>query len=171
VRAIWPFPRRFIAASNGIETIDRPADIDLESAPDKADRKSVAFGDESNARVKEGQRDWSMRRLDTGDHGGHGRAVRRIAGIAENIVGFRGHGFKFGGPARRRRDLKAALGKFERHRAANARTRSRDPRNAVVWMGAIHQGTSKNIPLWCDDRRSSSQRGRSFNPWPFIEAA
>ena len=27
-------------------------------------------------------------------------------------------------------------------------------------------GTSKNIPLWCDDRRSSSQRGRSFNPWP-----
>jgi len=32
-------------------------------------------------------------------------------------------------------------------------------------------GTSKNIPLWCDDRRSSSQRGRSFNPWPFIEAA
>jgi hypothetical protein len=35
----------------------------------------------------------------------------------------------------------------------------------------IVQGTSKNIPLWCDDRRSSSQRGRSFNPWPFIEAA
>ena len=35
----------------------------------------------------------------------------------------------------------------------------------------IHKGTSKNIPLWCDDRRSSSQRGRSFNPWPFIEAA
>jgi hypothetical protein len=33
------------------------------------------------------------------------------------------------------------------------------------------KGTSKNIPLWCDDRRSSSQRGRSFNPWPFIEAA
>ena len=31
--------------------------------------------------------------------------------------------------------------------------------------------TSKNIPLWCDDRRSSSQRGRSFNPWPLIEAA
>ena len=29
----------------------------------------------------------------------------------------------------------------------------------------------KNIPLWCDDRRSSSQRGRSFNPWPLIEAA
>jgi DDE superfamily endonuclease len=26
------------------------------------------------------------------------------------------------------------------------------------------KGTSKNIPLWCDDRRSSSQRGRSFNP-------
>ena len=33
------------------------------------------------------------------------------------------------------------------------------------------KGTSKNIPLWCDDRRSSSQRGRSFNPWPLIEAA
>ena len=32
-------------------------------------------------------------------------------------------------------------------------------------------GTSKNIPLWCDDRGSSSQRGRSFNPWPLIEAA
>jgi Major Facilitator Superfamily len=28
----------------------------------------------------------------------------------------------------------------------------------------ILEGTSKNIPLWCDDRRSSSQRGRSFNP-------
>jgi hypothetical protein len=27
-------------------------------------------------------------------------------------------------------------------------------------------GTSKNIPLWCDDRGSSSQRGRSFDPWP-----
>jgi sulfate transport system ATP-binding protein len=26
------------------------------------------------------------------------------------------------------------------------------------------QGTSKNIPLWCDDRRSRSQHGRSFNP-------
>jgi hypothetical protein len=25
-------------------------------------------------------------------------------------------------------------------------------------------GTSKNIPLWCDDRRSRSQHGRSFNP-------
>jgi len=33
------------------------------------------------------------------------------------------------------------------------------------------QGTSKNIPLRCDDRGSSSQRGRSFNPWPLIEAA
>ena len=50
-----------------IETIDRPADIDLESAPDKAGRKSVAFGDERDAGVKEGQRDWSMRRLDAGD--------------------------------------------------------------------------------------------------------
>ena len=39
------------------------------------------------------------------------------------------------------------------------------PRNPFL------MGTSKNIPLWCDDRRSSSQRGRSFNPWPFIEAA
>jgi hypothetical protein len=34
-----------------------------------------------------------------------------------------------------------------------------------------HRGTSKNIPLWWDDRRSSSQRGRSFNPWPLTEAA
>ncbi len=39
-----------------------------------------------------------------------------------------------------------------------------DARNVLM-------GTSKNIPLWCDDRRSSSQRGRSFNPWPLIEAA
>jgi hypothetical protein len=35
----------------------------------------------------------------------------------------------------------------------------------------LPMGTSKNIPLWCDDWRSSSQRGRSFNPWPLIEAA
>jgi hypothetical protein len=25
-------------------------------------------------------------------------------------------------------------------------------------------GTSKSIPLWCDDWRSRSQHGRSFNP-------
>jgi hypothetical protein len=36
-------------------------------------------------------------------------------------------------------------------------------------LGAIFMGTSKNFPLWCDDWRSSSQRGRSFNPWPLIE--
>jgi len=46
----------------------------------------------------------------------------------------------------------------------------------IAWANARscafqYLGTSKNIPLWCDDRRSSSQRGRSFNPWPFIEAA
>src|ERR1700680_1506987 len=40
---------------------------------------------------------------------------------------------------------------------------------AAIWIYLT--GTSKNIPLWCDDRRSSSQWGRSFNPWPFIEAA
>ena len=33
------------------------------------------------------------------------------------------------------------------------------------------EGISKNIALWCDDRRSSSQQGRSFNPLPLIEAA
>ena len=37
--------------------------------------------------------------------------------------------------------------------------------------GFVLGAPRKNIPLWCDDRRSSSQRGRSFNPWPLIEAA
>jgi hypothetical protein len=32
-------------------------------------------------------------------------------------------------------------------------------------------GTSKNIPLWWDDRRSSSRRDRSFNPWPLTRVA
>jgi hypothetical protein len=32
-------------------------------------------------------------------------------------------------------------------------------------------GTSKNIPLWRDDRRSRSRRGGSFNPWRLTEAA
>ena len=32
------------------------------------------------------------------------------------------------------------------------------------------RGYLEKYPIWCDDRRSSSQRGRSFNPWPLIEA-
>jgi hypothetical protein len=32
-------------------------------------------------------------------------------------------------------------------------------------------GTSKNIPLWRDDRRSRPRRGGSFNPWRLTEAA
>ena len=35
----------------------------------------------------------------------------------------------------------------------------------------IKYGHLEKYPIWCDDRRSSSQRGRSFNPWPLIEAA
>ena len=38
-------------------------------------------------------------------------------------------------------------------------------------LAIVERAPRKNIPLWCDDRRSSSQRGRSFNPWPLIEAA
>jgi hypothetical protein len=34
----------------------------------------------------------------------------------------------------------------------------------IAYTAGQLEGTSKNIPLWCDDRRSSSQRGRSFNP-------
>jgi len=35
----------------------------------------------------------------------------------------------------------------------------------------IDRATSKNIPLWRDERGSSSRRGGSLNPWPRIEAA
>jgi hypothetical protein len=44
-------------------------------------------------------------------------------------------------------------------------------RDICIILGVMLLGTSKNIPLWCDDRGSSSQRDRSFNPWPLIEAA
>ena len=55
-----------------------------------------------------------------------------------------------------------------RHKRRRPR-RSRPSRDTIKDRVSIHErpkGTSKNIPLWCDDRRSSSQRGRSFNPWP-----
>jgi sulfatase maturation enzyme AslB (radical SAM superfamily) len=45
------------------------------------------------------------------------------------------------------------------------------PSVSIDGPAEIHEGTSKNISLWCDDQRSSLQRGRSFNPWPLIEAA
>ena len=56
-------PATLHGGENGIETIDRPADIDLESAPDDIGRKFLLFGDEINARVYEGERDLSVRSI------------------------------------------------------------------------------------------------------------
>src|ERR1019366_1325909 len=123
----------------GIEAIDRAADIDLESAPDDIGREFIAFGDEIDARVYEGERDLSVRSFDLAGEPRHARAIRYVAGKAEDILRFRRQRCKFGGSARRRRDFVAAPGKFERHRPANPGTRARHPRNAVPWKCAIHE--------------------------------
>ena len=111
-------PATLHGGENGIETIDRPADIDFESAPDDIGRKFLLFGDEINARVYEGERDLSVRSFDLAGEPRHARAIRYVAGKAENILRFRRQRFKFGAPARRCRDFVATPGKFERHRPA-----------------------------------------------------
>ncbi len=58
----------------------------------------------------------------------------------------------------------------------DARSASQYPQNSCVGRRRVRDlarktpGYLEKYPIWCDDRRSSSQRGRSFNPWPLIEA-
>jgi hypothetical protein len=59
----------------------------------------------------------------------------------------------------------------DRSQLSNMAEQARMEIGAETLAKALQYGTSMNIPLWCDDRRSSSQRGRSFNAWPLIEAA
>ena len=137
--AIWPLPAPLHGGENGIETIDRAADIDLECLPDDIGGKFVAFRDKINARIYEGQRDPAMRSFNLANEPRHAGAIRDVTGEAENILRFRRQRFELGRSAPGRRDLVAAPAKFERHRPANAGTRARNPREAIFWIGSIHQ--------------------------------
>ena len=81
---------------------------------------------------------------------------------------------------RRARCKRGRISDRARSPCRNRRTQGKPPRKPRLAPNrtGIHRDSARKLlnaspqpPLWCDDRRSSSQRGRSFNPWSFIEAA